>query len=89
MSIYRRAQRRDDGEQDIVDALERVGAKVKRMSLPCDLAVLFRGRHYLIEVNGSTKYRRREPKQIETLTEMEIPIINRPEEALRVIGAMS
>lgn len=89
MSIHRRAARRDENERQIIDALERVGAKVEQMSRPCDLAVTFRQHHYLIEVdNPESKYRKREQKQLETLERMRIPMVRTADEALRVIGAL-
>jgi len=89
LSIYRRAQRRDENEPEIVAALERVGAEVERMSQPCDLLVWFRRDHFPIEIDGVKKYRKRSQKQLETLERMGIPRVKNPEEALRAIGAMS
>ena len=89
MSLYRRDARRDDNERDIIKALKRVGAQVEQMSRPCDLAVTFRSRHYLIEVdNPESKYRKRKEKQLETLERMRIPLVQTADEALRVIGAL-
>ena len=89
MSIHRRAARRDDNEPVIIRALRDVGAQVEQMSRPCDLAVTFRARHYLIEVdNPESKYRKREQKQLETLERMRIPMVQTAYEALRVIGAL-
>lgn len=52
MSLHRRNPRRDANEPAIVEALEAVGAKVKRLSAAgvADLLVLFRGRLFLLEV---------------------------------------
>jgi hypothetical protein len=87
MSINRIAARRDDNEPAVIKALERVGAKVEQMSRPCDLAVSFRGKHYLIEVdNPESKYRKRKQKQLDTFERMRIPMVRSAEEALRVIG---
>ncbi len=89
MSIHRRAARRDENEPGIIKALEQVGAKVEQMSLPCDLAVKFRDRHYLIEVdNPASKYRKRKPKQLATFEKLAIPMVRTAEEALRLIGAL-
>lgn len=89
MSLYRRAARRDRNERPIIKALEAVGAVVAPMSKPCDLAVTFRGRHYLLEVdNPESKYRQRDEKQLETLERMRIPMVQTADEALRAIGAM-
>lgn len=89
MSINRRAARRDENEPDIVKALKAVGAQVEPMSRPCDLAVTFRARHYLIEVdNPASKYRKREKKQLDTFDRMRIPMARTADEALRIIGAL-
>lgn len=89
MSIHRRAARRDQNEAEIISALRRVGAQVEQMSKPCDLAVKFRYRHYLLEVdNPESKYRKRDAKQLETLERMGIPMVRTAEEALREIGAI-
>jgi hypothetical protein len=44
------AQRKDENQDDIVDALEKIGADVWVMHQPCDLLVGFRGRNVLLEV---------------------------------------
>lgn len=89
VSIHRRAARRDNNERPIIQALESVGAKVEQMSKPCDLAVTFRGQHFLIEVdNPESKYRKREKDQLETFERMKIPMARTADEALRIIGAL-
>lgn len=89
MSINRYAARRDGNEQAIVRDLEKVGAVVERLKWPCDLAVRFRYQHFLIEVeNPATKYRQRDPKQLEVLRRLGIPVVKCSDEALRIIGAM-
>jgi hypothetical protein len=89
MSLNRYDARRDDNEPGIIRALEDVGAKVEQMRQPCDLAVKFRGRHYLIEVdNPASKYRKRKQKQLDTFAKMDIPMVRTADEALRIIGAM-
>lgn len=52
MSLKRYAAKRDENEKDIIDALQRMGAEVYRLSasgLP-DLLVGWRGINYLVEV---------------------------------------
>ena len=89
MSLHRRDARRDDNERPIIAALERIGAKVEQISQPCDLAVEFRARHFLIEVdNPESKYRKRKQKQLDTFARMRIPMVRTVDEALRVIGAL-
>lgn len=88
MSLYRLDARRDANESAIIRALRAVGAQVEQLRQPCDLAVSFRGRHYLLEVdNPESKYRQRKQKQLETLVKMGIPMVRTADEALRVIGA--
>jgi len=89
VSLYRIDARRDDNEPDIIKALKQVGAQVEQIRQPCDLAVTFRERHYLIEVdNPESKYRKRKQKQLETFRRMQIPMVQTPDEALRAIGAI-
>lgn len=78
-------KRRDETEPDIVRALEAIGAAVERLDRPCDLLVRFRGQVWLLEVDGITKYRKRERKQIEFLTLWEVPIVKTAEEALAAL----
>lgn len=82
-------KRRDETEPDIVDALEGAGAQVERLDRPCDLLVRFRGRVLVLEVDGITKYRKREERQKRFLHEWAVPLVKTPEEALLAIGAIS
>lgn len=89
MSLPRYAAQRDKNEKKIVDALERVGAHVERLSKPCDLLVTYRAAHYAIEVtNPESKYRKRSTAQLEVLARMRIPQVRTADEALHVIGAL-
>lgn len=81
-------KRRDETEPAIVNALEAVGAEVERLDRPCDLAVWFRGRIQLMECDGITEYRKRDPDQLALLIRWQIPIVKTPEEALRALGAI-
>lgn len=53
----RTAAKRDANEKEIIDALEQVGAKVKRLNDPDvpDLIVGFRGDLYLLEVKDGSR----------------------------------
>lgn len=82
-------KRRDENEPEIVDALRAVGAKVERLDRPVDLLVKFRGLVHVIEVDGITRNRKREEKQLRFLHEWQVPLVKTPEEALRAIGATS
>jgi hypothetical protein len=89
VSLNRYAVRRDENEKPIVSALRLVGAEVELMSKPCDLLVRFRFQFFPMEVdNPQSKYRKRSPKQLETLKRMGIPLVRTADEALRIIGAM-
>lgn len=80
-------KRRDETEPDIVTALEGIGAKVERLDQPCDLLVNFRGALHLLEVDGISKYRKRDQKQLEFLRDWQVPLVRTPEEAIRAVGA--
>jgi len=81
--------KRDLNEKGIVKDLEKVGAKVHRLSKPCDLLVRFRYQLYLIEVaNPEYPNRQREKEQLEFFEEFGVPIVTTSDEALRIIGAM-
>lgn len=82
-------KRRDETEPEIVEALEGVNAEVERLDRPCDLAVWYRGRIFLLECDGITAYRKRDPNQLALLTRWGIPIVRTPEAALRAVGAIT
>jgi len=54
LTIHRQAARRDANEPAIVETLKRAGARVRRISTPCDLLVVYRGRMATIEVKDGT-----------------------------------
>ncbi len=88
MSLNRYAQRRDHNEPGIVDGLQNIGCQVERLGRPCDLLVRWRGQIHLLEIdNPESKYRKREPKQVEFLRLWEVPLVRTLNEALRAIGA--
>lgn len=84
----RYAARRDDNEKQIVKDLRKFGAKVLVIKKPCDLLVRWRQVNHLIDVtNPENKYRKRDPKQLETFEEFAIVVVSTLEEALLAIGA--
>lgn len=87
VTIKRWASKRDEKEPPIVDALRAAGALVERLDYPCDLLVRFRGRHYLLEVEGVNPYRKRAKKQLDFIREWQVPLVKTPEQALAAIGA--
>lgn len=87
MTLYRRAQRRDSNEREIIYALEKIGAQVEQR-LRTDLIVRFRGQVHLLEIdNPQSKYRRREQEQLDFLRDWQVPLIQTAEEAFQAIGA--
>jgi len=91
VSLARYANRRDATEPEIVAALERIGAKVYRLTKPCDLLVRYRGHIHLIEVEGGkrTGSGARQPGQLQFLDEWCVPIVHTVDEALEAITTWS
>lgn len=89
MTIKRWASRRDENESEIVDALRAVGCQVERLDRPCDLLVRFRGRPYLLEVDGITRNRKRAQKQLDFIRDWEVPLVKTIDQALRAVGAVA
>ena len=89
MKYRQRNAKRDANEQQIVRDLEKVGAKVWRLSQPCDLLVRFAFRYYLLDVsNPAYPNRKREQDQLETFTQWGVVVVTTSDEALRAVGAM-
>ena len=89
--VTRRDARTDANENEIIKALEKVGAAVWRIKWPLDLLVAFRGTFYVLEVK--TKYGKLNENQGEAVKEMMlrgcIPgIVYSEEDALKAIGAI-
>ena len=80
-------KRRDANEQEIVDALEAVGACVLRIHTPCDILCWFRGTVRLLEVKTEdgklTDSERRFAERWPGL----IVVVRSVEQALETIGA--
>lgn len=95
MSLHRYAKRRDGAEAAIVEALERAGATVWRLDLPCDLLVQFRGLWMTMEVKtpqgkrATTKQDRRQGAQRDFLVLTRTPIVKTPQEALQALWGQS
>lgn len=96
MSLARYAKRRDANEKDVVAALERAGALVLHLDVPCDLLVGIRGSWRLVEVKDGSK-----PKSERLLTGMQalfaqdcqghklpFAVVTSPEEALLAVGVV-
>lgn len=84
----RRAAKRDETEKPIVDGLRDIGYQVIRLQQPCDLLVRHRstGELTLLEVDGITKYRKRDIAQLEFIQDWQVPLVSTLEEALRALS---
>lgn len=81
-----RGHRPDANAADIVDALRDAHALVWPIGRPCDLLVLSGGRLYLLDVDGITKNRKRDPEQLENFALWRVQLVATPESALKAIG---
>jgi hypothetical protein len=81
------AQRRDETEKPIVDALRKMGFLVQQQTLP-DLLIRNKrtGTYHLLEIEGITRNRKRSVKQLEWLTLWQVPIVKSLDEALKALG---
>lgn len=90
MSIKRWAKRRDETEPQLVKDLRKCGFLVRQQDFP-DLAIRSAswppGMVKFLEVDGVTKYRQRELKQLTFLREWNIPVVKNVDEALKALGA--
>lgn len=81
------ARKRDRGEPDIVEALEKAGWTVWR-ELPCDL-LLFKpskGFRTLENKAPDARPRKDQQKQADFIQRTNTPVVKTPEEALRALG---
>lgn len=78
--------RPDANSADIVDALRAAGVLVWPIGRPCDLLCLSGDRYYLLDVDGITKNRKRDPKQLETFKDFRVRLVKTPEAALAAVG---
>jgi hypothetical protein len=86
----RRASKRDANETAIIEALRAVGAWVKQLDFPSDLAVRFRRKWSMLEVKDEGgKLTAQQEKDHAALDPGAIPIVRTPEEALKAIGAIN
>jgi hypothetical protein len=82
----RRAARKDETQAAIVDGLRAAFCKVKVLNDTPDLIVKSPwGAVFLIEVDGITRYRRRDQAQTDFLDEWDIPCVSTLNQALTVI----
>jgi hypothetical protein len=81
-----RAVRKDANQEEIVEVLRRAGVAVHILHTPCDLLCLSGDRYYLLDVDGITKNRKRDPKQLATFAQFRIRLVRTPEAALAAVG---
>lgn len=90
MSLNRYAAKRDANEQEIIDALERVGADVTQLDEPADLLVDFRGTWHLLEVKVSERSKLTDKQaNFHSAHPGRVRIVWTPLMALRAVGAAS
>lgn len=83
-----RTHRKDGTSDAIVKALRARGADVWPIGRPCDLLVRFGEKYFLIDCDGVTKNRKRDPAQLENFRIWGVKLCKTPDEALRAIGAI-
>lgn len=88
MSMPKYAQRRDANEPQILKALKELpGLQAWKLARPCDWLIRYRKTLYLLEIdNPESKYRQRDPKQLEFLREWEVPLVRTLDDALKVLN---
>jgi hypothetical protein len=90
MSLNRYAKRRDATEPEIVLHLRAWGFQVKQQDFP-DLAVRNPtwppGIARLLEINGITRNRKRNAKQVKFLEDWKIPVVKNFDEALSALNS--
>jgi radical SAM superfamily enzyme with C-terminal helix-hairpin-helix motif len=86
MTLARYANRRDDNEQSIVDALEKCGCVVFRLDRPADLLVFLGARCWPMEIKRAKgKLTEQQIEDRKRLAPNAIPVVRTPEEALAVV----
>jgi hypothetical protein len=78
--------RPDANSTDIITALRNAGVLVWPIGRPSDLLCLSGDRYYLLDVDGITRNRKRDPKQLETFAEFGVRLVKTPEAALAAVG---
>jgi len=83
--VRRYGNRRDANEQEIVDALEAIGATVYRLDRPCDLLVGYRAHNFLIEVKAPTGRLTRGQREFMRTWKGQVRVVENPEDAIDVV----
>ena len=85
MSLNRWAKRRDDNEQEIVDALTAIGCSVVRLDKPVDLLCGFQARNYLLEIKGENGKLTKGQQEFMKTWRGQVRVVTTAEEAIDVI----
>lgn len=83
----------DTTQRDIIEALEKVGARVEVIGKPVDLLIYFRGRFSVMEVktpygvrNPKPRIRKEQVAQNEFIQATGCPVVSSPTEALLALS---
>jgi hypothetical protein len=82
----RRLHRSDYTQNEIVKALRAYGAIVYHIGRPCDLLVRDGIRYLLLDCDGVTRNRKRDPKQLEGFAQWGVIIVKTPADALNALA---
>ena len=86
MSLPRYAARTDANQQEIVDALKKIGCSVEIIGLPVDLLVGYRAKTYLIEVKRpGHKPRTKKQKDFLKNWRGQVRVCETAEEAIKLV----
>jgi putative NIF3 family GTP cyclohydrolase 1 type 2 len=80
-----RALRKDANQTEIVRALRAAGVRVFVLHVPCDLLCRRGDRLYLLDVEGITKNRKRDPKQLEAFAQFGVRLVKTTEAAFAAV----
>lgn len=85
-NLMHRRHRKDENQDEILRALRAAGVHCWVISRPCDLLCLYANRYHLLDVDGITKNRKRDPKQLEAFAQFRVRLVKTPEDALAAVG---
>lgn len=81
-----RRHRADATQPDIVEALRKAGVDVWIIGRPCDLLCQRAGQYFLLDCDGVTKNRKRDPDQLKNFEKWRVKVVKNKGEALRAVG---
>lgn len=88
MTLNRYAKRQDATQPAIVKGLRAMGYQVEIVGKPCDLLIRNPRTEKLdlLEVDGITKNRKRDQKQLDFLRDWQVPLVKTLDDALKALG---